>query len=73
MVGSQDDVDEVGKSLDEATTCLRRAIQQLDPLKEKSPWTARVDDLRLLKEQVVDVRQQLELLKLEVVSETEAS
>jgi hypothetical protein len=42
------------------------------PEAPKDPWHERLDDLRLLKEQTIDIRQQLELLKLEIPRDTAA-
>lgn len=53
-------------NLDEAARQLRAAIQNVGKLAEDAPWRERADDLDLLAEQIVDIRQQLLLLKLEV-------
>jgi hypothetical protein len=51
--------------LDEASAALKTAI---DELADSSPWHRRKSNLDLLKEEIVDVRQQLEMLKLQVAS-----
>jgi hypothetical protein len=62
---------EAAERLDQATTELERTIDEVAKLPEKATWRQRSDDLGLLKEQVVDIRQQLELLKLELAREPE--
>jgi len=65
--------DEAAEKLDEATTELVSAIRKVDGWPELDPWRKRSNDLSLLKEQIVDIRQQLELLKLEVAREPDTA
>ena len=53
-------------NLDEATRQLRLAVQNVGKLASTEPWQRHLDDLDLLAEQLIDIRQQVLLLELEV-------
>lgn len=65
-VADEAGVGDVETNLDEAERQLRTAVDNVSKLGEKEPWRGRSDDLALLAEQIVDLRQQILLLKLEV-------
>jgi hypothetical protein len=61
-----DDLERLHRDLNEATRHLRLAIENVGKLDASEPWHGRSDDLSLLAEQLIDIRQQLLLLELEV-------
>jgi hypothetical protein len=60
-------LEEAERCLEKAAAALAQATDEAKGPGEKRPWSERADDLGLLKEEVVDIRQQIAFLKLEVV------
>jgi len=61
-----DGLHDVDKRLAEAAVKLGNAADDAGKRPANDLWSERADDLRLLMDQVVDIRQQLATLKLEV-------
>lgn len=61
------------KEVETAAEKLEQAAEALEKMKlsEKSPWAKRESELRLVKEQIIDVRQELAFLELELKPEPE--
>jgi hypothetical protein len=63
-------LDNASKELDTATKELGKAVEST---KELPAWKERSREVSLLREQVIDIREQLEMLKLEVTRESTAT
>jgi hypothetical protein len=64
MAGMPDRIKRAAWDLDKATEELGEVIKETKT--EESGWRERSGDVSLLREQVIDIREQLEILKMEV-------